>query len=272
MDIRLRSPGASALKRTALSLALAAASMGASADLPSFTLDPSAVGLTGAAFTADNLLISNYSTIANGDAGSFTEMGYLSVTGAQLGGGLASTPGLNEDYSLYVQFSGAGQTVFGTDYMSGPTFGVLNSLSYTLYAYNGNASFGFDASNMPTTTATGAIALASGELIAGTGNVTTTPMFPSFSPTANAMLTMDTTAGGAFFVSPTPFLNQALAAFTNTSSQVVPFAGGFMIQQGGGSINFATAVPEPKPYAMLAAGLAVLGLLSRRRNGRDQAL
>ena len=51
-------------KRSAMALALTALSAGASA-LPSFTFDPGAVGLAGSAFTADNLLVFNYSTVTS---------------------------------------------------------------------------------------------------------------------------------------------------------------------------------------------------------------
>jgi hypothetical protein len=270
MNLQPRSQNVPAFKRTALALGLAALSMSASA-LPSFTFDPAAVSLAGTAFTADNLLVSNYSTVMASGA-SFTETGYLSVTGAQMGGGLATALGLNSTYGLYIQFTGAGTTIFGTDPMTGPTVGTIDSLTYTIYGYNGSATFGFDAGHMPTTTAAGAVALATGTLIAGTGNVTTTVSAPSFSPTANAKLTMtvDPAATG-FFVSPSPFLDTVLTSFSNTSSQVALFNGGFMIQQGGGSVNFAAAVPEPESYAMLASGLAVVAFLaSRRRANRDK--
>lgn len=62
MTLPLLSRKSPAFQRTLLALALAAASASASA-LPSFTWDPSKAGLAGDAFTADNLLISNYSTI-----------------------------------------------------------------------------------------------------------------------------------------------------------------------------------------------------------------
>ncbi|MDY0747605.1 flocculation-associated PEP-CTERM protein PepA [Paucibacter sp. R3-3] len=268
MNLKCRTQLPAVFRQTLLSIGLALASLSASA-LPSFTLDPSTIGLAGSAFTADNLLVSNFSTVLNGPAGAFTETGYLSVTGAQLGGGMAMAAGLNTGYGLYVQFAGAGHTTFGTDPTTGPTFGTLDSLTYTLYGYNGTATFGFDAGNMPMTTATGAIALASGMLVPGTGSVTTTPSAPLFAPSANAILTMDGTAGGAFFASPNPFMNQALTSFSNTSSQVSLINGGFTIRQGGGSINFSSAVPEPESYALLAAGLAVIAFVSTRRS-RDR--
>ncbi len=268
MDIQSSFRGAAALRHAGMALALATVSAGAFADLPDFTVNPAAAGLAGSSFTADNLLMSNFSTVMNDPSGAFTETGYLAVTGAQLGGSLATTTGLNDGYGLYVQFTGTGQTTFGADPTTGPTFGVINTMTYTLYGYNGTADFGFDASHMPTTTATGAIVLATGHLVGGT--VATTPMGPSFSPSTNATLTMDTSAAPGFWTAPTPFLNEALASFTNTSSQVVRFDGGFMIQQGGGSINFATTVPEPKSYAMLAAGLIAIGFIARRRDGRTE--
>ena len=268
MNLQFRALRGAVFRRTALALALAAISAGASAALPAFTLDPAAVGLAGAAFSADNLLISDYSTVTDGPGGTFTEAGYLSVTSAQMGGSSVLVPGLDSTYGLYIQFSGTGTTVFGSNPLTGPTFGVLNAMTFTLYGYNGTASFGFSGTT-PTTSATGAIALATGTLVPGMGTVSSSPSAPSFSPTASATLTMDTSAAPAFFAAPSPFLNTALTSFSNTNSQVQLFTGGFMIQQGGGSVNFATAVPEPGTYAMLASGLGVIGFLVRRRSYRN---
>ena len=267
MEHRIRPLDIGAGKRAALAVVLAAASMGASA-LPSFTFNPGGASLNGGTFTADNLLVFNYSTVTSGTGGSFSETGYLSVIAAQNGSQSANTAGLNADYGLYIQFTGQGSTVFGTDPMTGTTVGTITQLNYTLYGYNGpQATFGFDANNMPTTTASGAVALASGSLIPGSGSVTTTVSAPSFSPSANAKLTFSIASGAAgFFVQPTPFLNTALTSFSNTSSQVALFAGGFMIQQGGGSVNFAsTPVPEPATYAMLGSGLLAVAFMARRK-------
>ena len=49
---------------------------------------------------------------------------------------------------------------------------------------------------------------------------------------------------------------------------VEPFAGGFRIRQGGGSLNFAP-VPEPSSTAMLLCGLAAAGFLGYRRQRKQ---
>ncbi|WP_377154882.1 flocculation-associated PEP-CTERM protein PepA [Roseateles sp. UC29_93] len=248
-----------AFQRTLLALALAAVSASASA-LPQFTWDPGTAGLNGSAFTADNLLVSNYSTITFGAGNSFTEAGYLSISAAQLGGLTLPSNGLNSDYGFYIQFSGTGTLTTPGNPGTTPTLGALNSLTYTLYGYNGTSSFGF-AGNTPTETATGEVALATGSLVLGT--VATTPLGDgTFNPSANAKLTIDWLVPG--FQSSSPAYTIALTSFSNTTSQVEPFAGGFRIRQGGGSINFA-AVPEPSTYAMLLAGLGAVGFIARRR-------
>ncbi|MEO7335658.1 MAG: hypothetical protein ABIV63_03665, partial [Caldimonas sp.] len=69
-----------ALRRTLVSLGLAAAFTSSFA-LPVFTLNPSAAGLNGTNVTADNILVSDFSTVRfTGTGSNFTEHGYLSVT------------------------------------------------------------------------------------------------------------------------------------------------------------------------------------------------
>lgn len=249
------------LQEATAAVALLTLSAAASA-LPSFTLNPGAAGLNGANITADNILISDYSTITSGAGGTFTETGYLAVTGFQLGGATIVPAGLNTDYGMYIAFTGTGTTTTN-DPTTSVNFGSFTTLTYTLYGYNGSATFGFTG-NTPTETASGEVALATGTLLSGT--VLTVPTGNgAFSPSANASLTL-TPSSPAFFSSPTPFYSVALTAFSNTSSQVEPFAGGFMIRQGGGSLNFAP-VPEPSSAAMLFGGLAAVGFLYRRRQG-----
>lgn len=244
----------------ALLLTVAAGSASA---LPSFTFNPGAVGLSGSSFTADNLVISDFATITNSGS-SFTDVGYLSIVSAQLGGSAAATPGLNSSYGLYIQFSGAGSYSLIADPTTSLTAGTFTSLNYTIYGYNGTASFGFSG-NTPTTTATGAIALATGTLITGT-TVTYPNGDGSFTPAGSAKVTLSIVPGmEGFFQSPDTFYNLASTAFSNTSSQIESFANGFRIRQGGGTVNFATAVPEPESYALLAAGLGVVGWMARRR-------
>lgn len=254
------------IQRGLIGAGLLALSAAASA-LPSFTFDPSAIGLAGSSFTADNLLISDYARVTTDAGGGFTETGFLSITSAQLGDNLLIPSGLNvanTGYSLYISFTGTGQQTSGTNPLTGPTSGVFNTLDYTLWAARGKATFSF-TDNTPTTSATNAIKLASGSLVEGSTG--TRVSGASFSPSADAILSFAVESSSAgFFASPNPFnYNQALTSFTNTSSQVTVLADGFTINKGGGSINFASAVPEPETYAMMLAGLVSIGFLTRRR-------
>ena len=255
------------LRGIAVAIAMAAVSVGASAALSPFTLNPTGAGLTGTPFTADNVLISDFSTVTFGAGGTFSDTGYLPVSGLQIGGLPVMATGLNSTYGLYIKFTGAG-TQTAVNPALNPAFGSFSSLTYTLYGYNGGpASFGFTG-NMPTTTAPAGVALASGSLNYGSVSSVPTGDGKTFTPSANANLSFNVAAGqNAFFTAPSPFFNLALTAFTNTTTEVEAFDGGFRIRQGGGSFNFTStpAVPEPQTYAMLLGGLAAVGFVARRR-------
>jgi hypothetical protein len=251
--------------KTVIALAVAASAGSAFAGpLPPFTFNPGAVALAGATFSADNILISDFSTVTLSGT-TFTDTGFLSVSAFQLGGATFTPAGLNSTYGMYIAFSGSGTTTPGNPATT-PTFGSFTTLTYTLYGFNGTAVFGFSG-NTPTETATGEIVLATGSLI--NGSVITSPNGDgTFTPSANAKTSFNVDPGAlAFFQAPVPFYNVALTAFTNTASEVEPFAGGFRIRQGGGSINFVSTVPEPSSYAMLLAGLGAIGFIARRRKG-----
>jgi len=259
--IRSRPTRLSAPPAALVAVLLASPWLAEAAPLPPFTFDTSFIGGAGT-FTADNLVISDYSAVTF-TGNQFTDTGYLVVTSAQLGTTNFTPTGLNSAYTLYFDFTGAGTT--SSSNLATQTFGSFSQLSYTLYGVSGAANFGFSGGT-PTTSASGATVLATGNLIFG--NVSTSPNPDgTFIPTANVNATFQAApAEQGFFVSPTPFYNTVSTAFTNTQSEVIPTSNGFLIQQGGGSVNFVSAVPEPGTYAQLLAGLGVVfGLLMRRR-------
>ena len=268
MTLSLRLPYLRTLRGTAMAMAAAAVCATASAALPQFTFDPLAGGITGApasTIKADNILISDFSTVMVDAAGNFTDTGFLAVSSFQLGGATFTPAGLNSTYGLYFSFTATGKQTVGNPAVV-PTFGTFSSLSYTLFGYNGTGTFGFSG-NTPTVTTTGAqTVLASGTLVSGSVSSVPTGDGSTFTPSANARVNW-TVIDNPFFVSPIPFYSLAETAFTNTSSQVEPFAGGFRIRQGGGSVNFISAIPEPGTYGLLLSGLAAVGFIARRRRG-----
>ena len=265
------------LRLSVLCAALGAAYSTSAQPLPPFTLNPpgSTPPLAGTPVRADNIIISDFSTVRL-TGPSFTDTGFLSVQSFQLGGTTVIAGGLNSTYGLFFEFSGTG-SVTAANPATTPTFGQFSSLNYTLYGYNGPAAtFGFDASDNPTTSvgAASRVALATGSLLPGNGqsSVGTTPQSPSFNAFASANLSfVPTAAAGSFFLDPNPFYNVAVSSFINSPSQVSPlaggFTGGFRITQGGGSVNFTSPIPEPETYALFLAGLAAVGWTVRRRRG-----
>jgi hypothetical protein len=265
------------LRLSVLCAALGAAYSTSAQPLPPFTLNPpgSTPPLVGTQVRADNIIISDFSTVRL-TGPTFSDSGFLSVQSFQLGGTTVVAGGLNSTYGLFFEFSGTGSATAANP-MTAPTFGQFSSLNYTLYGYNGPAAtFGFDASDNPTTSvgAASRVALATGSLLPGSdqSSVGTTPQSPSFNAFASANLTfVPTAAAGSFFLQPSPFYNVAVSSFINSPSQVSAlsggFAGGFRITQGGGSVNFTSPIPEPETYALFLAGLAAVGWTVRRRRG-----
>lgn len=247
---------------------LATAAMASAAEaLPQFTLDPSAVGLNSTgAFTADNIIISDFSTVVitpDGKGGAtFTDSGVLPVTAFQLGATPITGTGLNTTYGLYFGFDATG--VQDTPTFTSETDGSFTSLNYTLYGYNVTGPVSYNPTNTTPDGVVAPIALATGTLI--DGGVGATTVAGVAVPNANTLLTFTPTAAGQpFFVDPNPFYQAVFSAFTNNPSQITTTANGFVITQGGGSANFlAVATPEPATMALMGVGLLGLGILRRR--------
>jgi hypothetical protein len=70
-----------------------------------------------------------------------------------------------------------------------------------------------------------------------------------------------------FFAAPSApsFYSVALSSFIHAEGTITPTANGFMIDNGGGSLHFATPIPEPGIYALILAGLGAMGFVALRR-------
>jgi len=251
MNYKFSMPSTATLRGTLAAVTFAAASA-ASWALPSFTIDPSAAGLVGSPVSGDNFIVSDFSTTLFTSATTFSEQGYLAVRSIEFEDDVAEAFGPASTYGLYIGFNATGTFTTGGS-------GVFDTLTYTLYGYNGaQARFAF--SGTTTTVSKPGVALATGTLTSG--SVSTS----NGAPSANALVTFTPTLlGNSFFASPAPFSMSAETSFTNTVSQVLDIPGGFRIRQGGGSFNFVLPVPEPETYAMLLAGLAAIGFVAKRR-------
>lgn len=262
-----------ALRRTVVALALATA-YSSSWALPTFTFNPSAVGLAGSAFTGDNLLTSDFSGVTFSDPTHFVDNGFLQVTSVQLGGSTFTPTGLDSTYGLWFRFQATGHLTTGTaaTLSTAPSSGVFDTLTSTFSGNNGTQMFGATpAGGTCVSGCTGATLLANGSLLGGgvgsTMQVDPNTLATVFVPNAAATVSFAAaSASGSFFQSPNPFYSVALSAFTNTISEITSDGiNGFTITQGGGSINFASPIPEPDNYALMLGGLGVLGLIARRR-------
>jgi hypothetical protein len=264
-SLRSFAPGSKTFVAIAIAMACGAASA-----TPVFTFSPTGAGLVGANVTADNIILSDFSTVTFTSASTFSETGFLSFANYQLGGTTLANTGLNSTYSLYVAFTGSGSIDGAVTTAAGTTsVGSFSMLDYTLYATNGTTTF---TSTGVTSSGATTVALGSGTLNGGSGSVDSTAAGgvtkAASANVDNATFAVAATAG-TFFAAPVPFYDLAFATFSNTSTQITTSGNMFSIVNGGGALNFAVSpVPEPSTYALMLAGLAVVGGVARRRKTR----
>lgn len=257
-------------KGAAIATVLALAGTSSAYALPQFTFNPAAAGLAGTQFTADDIILTDYSTVTltpTATGATFTDNGVLPVGIFSTGGSFVTPSGLNTTYGLYFQFTGTGTQ--NTQTFTAATQGTFNTLNYQLFGFNitPGTPVTFNPSNTTPTGVTNPILLGTGSLI--NGAIGATPVSGVATPNANTLLAFTANNPG-FFVAPSPFFNADFASFTNSPSEVTQGPTGFVITQGGGSANFltvATSVPEPMSLALLGSGLLATTMLRRRKNG-----
>lgn len=225
----------------------------------SFTWDPSAIGLTGSAFSADALKATEVSHISFTDAfGNWAEHGYAKITGVLNNNVLSVPTGLNSTYTLYLDFSGTGNVGVGQFFTA----------TETLYMVNGVSTFGINGNNdaFVDNGVNTAIALATSTLIQGTtgqvGNDLFANLWTTFAPTAN---------GALVFNQPQPFPNIFYGNFYHSASEpggVTPiFVGGnpnpvgFVLNGGDDTLSF---IPEPISLLLFAGGLPGVWFFRRK--------
>ncbi len=279
----------------------------ASAALLNFTWNPNGATpvLGGTSFTANNMIVSDFSTIAlspiDATHAAFTDSGFLPITQFQLTGNPVITPGLNNlaatgGYGLYFQFTATGtQAAVGGNPIPAPSTtltGTITSLTFQLIGYtipgaNAGAQFAFNASNQVGITLPGgsvSAVLAQGTLIPGTTTVSLaadaggnlTPAASSketFLPCTGAAGACTTDESGFFLAPPLNVALDIFDAFVNTSSVILspvacdgpPGTECIGINGGGGNANLIREVPEPRSLALFGTGLLALGMLFMRR-------
>ena len=111
-----------------------------------FAWAPRAAGLNGGLFVADAIHFADYDVIEQPPDGTFSEIGYLPITGFSLGGEPVEAEGLNDPdgggWGAYMRIEGSGTTGLSP---SGTPASDYDVLDYEIVGFDGFATYGFDA-------------------------------------------------------------------------------------------------------------------------------
>jgi hypothetical protein len=236
---------------------------------PTFSIDPSALGLGGPTgpIVADAIGGTSSELLTTASATTHVvTTGWLSYSSFRLNSANLSgkTTGLNNDYGIYVVFNLTDHLVSGSMNQANSVY-ALDTLTFSMYADPGDSdvfSAATPSSNASISDTGNDILLGTGSLIAGTSS------FNSLGGAAlNANTSFALTADGSkFFVDPVPFYDMSFNGFNNTSQGVTSNGAGtqIAINDASGTTDF-NRVPEPGTLALLALGLLGINAVHRRR-------